>query len=106
VATTSFAVQERFDLVGLPDPIVFSAAIVERRAVVSVDLAGFRTLASEILRRGRGLGIVLVWGRRFLRRPEKSRAVMLGLDQLLRELPGDDDLVTQRGGEHWLEPPL
>jgi hypothetical protein len=29
---------------------------------------------------------------------------MLALDRLLRELPGDDDLVTQRGGEYWLKP--
>jgi hypothetical protein len=55
-------------------------------------------------RSGRGFGVVLVPSRRFRRRPEKSSVVMLALDQLLRELPGDNDLVALRGGEVWLQP--
>jgi predicted nuclease of predicted toxin-antitoxin system len=99
------AVKERPDLVTLPDPLVFAAALTARRAVVSVDVEGFRTLAAEAMRRsGRGFGVVLVPSRRFRRRPEKSSVVMLALDQLLRELPGDNDLVALRGGEVWLQP--
>jgi lipid A disaccharide synthetase len=49
-------------------------------------------------------GVVLVAPRRFAWRPEKSGAVILALDRLLRELPGDHDLVDRRGGEVWLQP--
>ena len=99
------AVKERPDLRGLPDAPIFAAAGAEGRAVVTVDVEDFRPLAARSQRVGAaGFGVVLVPGRRFARRPEKSSAVMLALDRLLRELPGDEDLIAQ-GGEHWLQPP-
>jgi hypothetical protein len=99
------AVKERSDLMELPDPLVFTAAVAEGRAVVTIDAAGFRGVAADALRRGaRSRGVVLVPVRPFPA-PEKSGAVVLALDRLLRELPGDDDLVRLRGGEHWLQPP-
>jgi len=96
-------VEERPDLIGLPDPLIFEAGVAEGRAVVTIDAKGSRQRAAAGARRGSASrGLVLVPPGRFPY-PEKSGAVMLALDQLLRDLPGDDDLVIQRGGEHWLE---
>jgi hypothetical protein len=84
--------------------LIFAASVDEARAVVTVDVTGFRDLAAEAAKRGTpGFGLVLVLPRRFWP-PEKSGAVVIALDRLLRELPGDYDLIAL-GGEHWLQPP-
>jgi predicted nuclease of predicted toxin-antitoxin system len=96
------AVAERPDLRALSDPLVFAAAVRERRAVVTRDFRGFRALVQLALFRGSPtFGLVLVprgWSSR-------RAALVSALDQLLRELPADDDLVARRGGEVWLGQP-
>jgi predicted nuclease of predicted toxin-antitoxin system len=100
------AVKERPDLLGLSDRLVFVAGAAEGRAVVTIDVKGFRQLAADASRRGAPTrGIVLVPRRRFSRTAEKSEAIVVALDRLMRELPGDDDLVARRGGEVWLQQP-
>jgi hypothetical protein len=93
------AVAERADLRALSDALLFAAAGRERRAVVTLDFRGFRELAQDaLLRASPSFGLVLVPPRR----SSRHAALMRELDRLLRELPGDDDLVTRRGGEVWL----
>jgi predicted nuclease of predicted toxin-antitoxin system len=95
------AVAERADLRTLSDPMVFAAAVQERRAVVTLDFRGFRALARQALVQGSpSFGLVLVPRGRSSWRV----AIVDALDRLLRELPGDDDLVVRRGGEVWLGP--
>jgi predicted nuclease of predicted toxin-antitoxin system len=95
------AVAERADLRTLGDRLIFAGAVRERRAVVTVDFRGFRAMSRETSLRGSpSFGLILV------PRGRSSRlgALVEALDQLLRELPGDDDLVRRRGGEVWLQP--
>jgi hypothetical protein len=95
------AVAERDDLRSLSDSRVFDAATVERRAVVTLDVRGFRAVAREALAAGdMSYGLVLVSPG-----PSSRGAPLLAaLDQLLRELPADDDVVVRRGGEVWVGP--
>jgi Domain of unknown function (DUF5615) len=96
------AVAERADLRSLSDPLVFRAAADERRAVVTHDLGGFRLLVQEAALKGwPNYGVVLV------PRGRSSRlaALTAALDRLLTDLPRDDDLVRQHGGEVWLPLP-
>jgi Domain of unknown function (DUF5615) len=93
------ALPERYDLRGLGDSRVFEAATKERRAVVTLDAGDFRPVAREALAAGQTCyGLVLVSPA-----PSARGAPLLAaLDRLLRELPGDDDIVRLRGGEVWL----
>lgn len=47
------AAAERPDLRGRPDEVVFAAALEEARAVVTEDVADYRSLASAAVRAGR-----------------------------------------------------
>jgi hypothetical protein len=99
------AVGERADLRALNDPLLFTAATAERRAIVTLDHRGFRVLAQEASRRGLpGFGVVLVPRRGPSSRVASRGALVAALERLMRQLPGDEDLIARRGGEAWLEP--
>jgi hypothetical protein len=95
------AVQERRELTGRSDRVHFAAMPEQRRAIVTRDLGDFRPLLAEALHHGaKTYGLVCVPARVGLGR----RAIGLmvnALDQVLRQYPGDDDLIA-RGGEIWL----
>jgi uncharacterized protein DUF5615 len=93
------AIAERDDLRGVSDTLVFAAAARERRAVVTVDVGDSRAVAVAALASGgSSFGLVLVSPGRY----SGGGPLLAALDQLLRELPADDDLVVRRGGEVWL----
>jgi hypothetical protein len=81
---------------------VFAAATRERRAIVTIDARGFRALVRDVLvAGGESFGLVLVPPGR----PSSGVPLLAALDQLLRELPADDDLIVRQGGEVWLGQP-
>jgi hypothetical protein len=96
------AVGERADLRGRPDRVHFASLPGERRAIVTRDLADFRPLLAEELRRGgKTSGLVCVPGRFPLNRDGIGRLVR-ALDSLLLANPGVDAAIAL-GGEIWLE---
>jgi hypothetical protein len=96
------AVGERADLRGRPDRVHFASLPVEKRAIVTRDLADFRPLLAEELRRGgKTCGLVCVPGSFPLNRDGVGRLVR-ALDALLLANPSVDAAVAL-GGEIWLE---
>jgi hypothetical protein len=96
------AVGERADLNGRPDRIHFASLPAEQRAIVTRDLADFRPLLAEELRRGgKTYGLVCVPGRFPLNQDGIGRLVR-ALDSLLLANPGADAAIAL-GGEIWLE---
>jgi hypothetical protein len=98
------AVGERTDLRGRPDRVHFASLPDEQRAIVTRDLADFRPLLAEALRRGSSTyGLVCVPARFPLNRDGIGRLVA-ALDALLKRLP-DVDAAIALGGELWLQNP-
>lgn len=96
------AVAERADLRGRADRVHFACLPDERRTIVTRDLADFRPLLAESLRRGtKTYGVVCV-PRRFRSHRDGIGRLVLALDALLRANPNDDDVVAA-GGELWLQ---
>jgi nucleoside-diphosphate-sugar epimerase len=98
------AVGERTDLRGRPDRVHFASLPDELRAIVTRDLADFRPLLAEALRRGSTTyGMVCVPARFPLNRDGIGRLVA-ALDALLRAHP-EVDAAVSLGGEIWLQHP-
>jgi hypothetical protein len=96
------AVGERAELRGRPDRVHFAALPEEQRAIVTRDLADFRPLLADELRRGgKTYGIVCV-PRRFPLSREGIGRLVRALDALLHAQPGVDAAIAL-GGELWLE---
>ncbi len=95
------AVSERPELIGRADRVHFASMPEQARAIVTQDLGDFRPLLIEAMRAtGKTYGLVCVPARVSLSRDAIGRLVG-SLEQLLRQHPGDDDLID-RGGEVWL----
>jgi len=98
------AVGERTDLRGRPDRVHFASLPDEQRAIATRDLADFRPLLAEALRRGSiTYGLVCVPARFPLNRDGIGRLVA-ALDVLLKRHP-DVDAAIAVGGELWLQDP-
>jgi Domain of unknown function (DUF5615) len=98
------AVGERADLRGRPDRVHFAALPDVQRAIVTRDLADFRPLLAEALRRGgKTYGLVCMPRRFALNRAGIGRLVR-ALDALLQAHPAVDAAIA-RGGELWLDDP-
>lgn len=98
------AVGERTDLRGRPDRVHFASLPDEQRAIATRDLADFRPLLAEALRRGSPTyGLVCVPARFPLNRDGIGRLVA-ALDALLRSHPEVDAAISV-GGEIWLRDP-
>ena len=98
------AVGERTDLRGRPDRVHFATLPEEQRAIVTRDLADFRPLLAEALRRGSSTyGLVCVPARFPLNRGGIGRLVA-ALHALLEAHPAVDAAVSL-GGEIWLQDP-
>lgn len=96
------AVGERADLRGRPDRVHFASLPAEQRAIVTRDLADFRRLLAEALRRGgKTYGLVCVPPRFPLNRDGIGRVVR-ALDALLLANP-EVDAAIALGGEIWLQ---
>lgn len=96
------AVGERNDLRGRPDRVHFASLPEEQRVIVTRDLADFRPLLAEALRRGAPtFGLVCVPARFPLNRDGIGRLVA-ALDALLQANP-DVDAAVSLGGEIWLQ---
>jgi predicted nuclease of predicted toxin-antitoxin system len=95
------AVKEHPELIGRSDRVHFASMPEQRRAIVTQDLGDFRPLLAEAMRSGaKTYGLVCVPARVSLSRQAISQVVK-SLKQLLRQHPGDEDLID-RGGEVWL----
>ena len=96
------AVGERADLRGRPDRVHYASLLAEQRAIVTRDLADFRPLLAEELRRGeKTYGLVCV-PRRFPRNRDGIGRLVRALDSLLLANPGVNAAIAL-GGEIWLE---
>lgn len=99
------AVGGRTDLRGRPDRVHFASLPDEQRAIVTRDLADFRPLLAEALRRGTSTyGLVCVPARFPLNRDGIGRLVA-AFDALLMTHPARDAAVSL-GGEIWLQDPI
>ena len=92
------AVAEQAALAGHTDAVVFDAAQAEGRALVTENVADFRALGADTLRRGGShAGLVFTTDRRFPRHDHRTAGrLVTALDRLLSEAP---DLTNQ---EYWL----
>lgn len=99
------AVGERPGLRGRPDRVHFACLPDEQRAIVTRDLADYRPLLAESLRRGTATyGLVCV-PRRFALNRQGIGRLVLALDALLQEHPQPNGAITA-GGELWLQEPI
>jgi Domain of unknown function (DUF5615) len=100
----AIAVGERTDLRGRPDRVHFASLPEEQRVIVTRDLANFRPLLAETLRRGTPTyGLVCAPARFPLNRDAIGRLVT-ALDALLQANP-EVDAAISLGGEIWLQDP-
>jgi Domain of unknown function (DUF5615) len=100
----AIAVGERNDLRARPDRVHFASLPEEQRVIVTCDLADFRPLLAEALRRGAStFGLVCVPARFPLNRDGIGRLVA-ALDALLKANP-EVDAAVSLGGEIWLQDP-
>jgi predicted nuclease of predicted toxin-antitoxin system len=100
----AIAVGERTDLRGRPDRVHFASLPEEQRVIVTRDLADFRPLLAEALRRGTPTyGLVCMPARFPLNRNGIGRLVA-ALDALLQANP-EVDAAISLGGEIWLQDP-
>jgi hypothetical protein len=96
------AVGERGDLRGRPDRVHFASLPDEQRAIVTRDLADFRPLLADQLRRGgKTYGLVCV-PRGFSLSRDGIGTFVRALDALLQAHPETDAMIAL-GGESWLE---
>jgi predicted nuclease of predicted toxin-antitoxin system len=99
------AVGERPGLRGRPDRAHFASLPDEQRAIVTRDLADFRPLLVEALRRGaKTYGLVCV-PQRFSLNHEGIGSLVRALDALLQAHP-EANAAIALGGEVWLENPV
>jgi len=96
------AVGERVELRGRPDRVHFASLPDEQRAIVTRDLADFRPLLAEALRRGEINSGLVCLPRRFSLNRDGIGRLVRALDTLLRTHP-EADAVIALGGEIWLE---
>jgi hypothetical protein len=95
------AVKEHPELIGRSDRVHFASMPEQRRAIVTQDLGDFRPLLAEAMRAAtKTYGLVCVPARVSLSRKAIGQVVE-ALERLLRQHPGDEDLIA-RGGEVWL----
>jgi predicted nuclease of predicted toxin-antitoxin system len=100
----AITVGERTDLRGRPDRVHFASLPEQQRVIVTRDLADFRPLHAEALRRGTPTyGLVCVSARFQLNRDGIGRLVT-ALDALLQANP-EIDAAISLGGEVWLQDP-
>ena len=100
----AIAVGERTDLRGRPDRVHFASLPEQQRVIVTRDLADFRPLLADALRRGTPTyGLVCVPARFPLNRDGIGRLVA-ALDALLQVNPKVDAAISL-GGEIWLQDP-
>ncbi len=92
------AVSERADLRGQPDDVVFAAAQLEGRAVVTENVVDYRPIAEAWRQRGSDhAGMIFTSNRRFPRRDARTIGrLIVGLEKLFA---AEQDLAGQ---EHWL----
>jgi hypothetical protein len=94
------AVQEREELIGQPDTVVFAAAQAEGRAIVTENVGDFRQLATEVLQRGGSYrGLVFTTNRRFPRHDPRTLGRMV---VVLEALLSDPTMETAISFEYWL----
>jgi Domain of unknown function (DUF5615) len=100
----AIAVAEHADLRGRPDRVHFASLPEQQRVIVTRDLADFRPLLADSLRRGTPTyGLVCVPARFPLNRDGIGRLVA-ALDALLQVNPKVDAAISL-GGEIWLQDP-
>jgi len=100
----AIAVGEHSDLRGRPDRVHFASPPEQQRVIVTRDLADFRPLLADVLRRGRPTyGLVCIPARFQLNRDGIGRLVT-ALDALLQANPKVDAAISL-GGEIWLQHP-
>jgi len=100
----AIAVGERTDLRGRADRVHFASLPEEQGVIVTRDLADFRPLLADALRRGTPTyGLVCVPARFPLNRDAIGRLVA-ALDALLQANP-EVDAAVSLGGEIWLQDP-
>ncbi len=88
------AVAERLDLRGAGDEEVFSAAIRERRALVTDNIADLRPTADRHVTGGRHhYGLIVTTHRAFPR--QLVGPIVVALDRLMRARSADDALANQ-----------
>ena len=100
----AIAVGERTNLRGRPVRVHFASLPEQQRVIVTRDLADFRPLLADALRRGTPTyGLVCVPARFPLNRDGIGRLVE-ALDALLQTNP-ELDAAISLGGEIWLQDP-
>lgn len=94
------AVAERPELRALPDPDLFEAAQLERRAVVTENIGDFAAIASGYDQLGREhFGVVFIDPTKFPRGNRRTIGRMVrALDRMLGEHPGEGAASLR----HWL----
>jgi predicted nuclease of predicted toxin-antitoxin system len=98
------AVAERANLRGRSDRVQFALLPDQQRAIVTRDLADFRPLLAQALRRGsKTYGLVCVPARFPSNRHGIGRLVT-ALEVLLKSHP-EVDAAIELGGELWLQDP-
>jgi predicted nuclease of predicted toxin-antitoxin system len=98
------AVGERTDLRGRPDRVHFASLPDEQRAIVTRDLADFRPLLAEALRRGSSTYCLVCVAARFPLSRDGIGRLVAALDALLKANPAVDAAVSL-GVEIWLQDP-
>ena len=95
----AIAVQERPDLRGQTDAMIFAAAQLEQRAIVTENVADFRSLSATELQQGcTHAGLIFTTNRRFPRHdPRTVGRVVMALDRLLAGATMETKM------ERWLE---
>lgn len=92
------AVGERPELRGQPDSVIFAAAQIEERAVVTENAIDYRPLAAALVSQGRShAGLILTSNRRFPRHDARTAGrITSALHELLTT---DLDIANS---EYWL----
>jgi hypothetical protein len=86
----------------LAGALQFDWAREQRRSIITRDLADFRPLLAEAMRRG-DPGCGLVWVPASFRPTRRAIGRLVkALDELLDSHPEDDAIVRRYGGEYWL----
>jgi predicted nuclease of predicted toxin-antitoxin system len=98
------AVGERTELRGRPDRVHFASLPEQQRVIVTRDLADFRPLLADALRRGTPTSGLLCEAARFTLNNDGIGLLVAALDALLQANPKVDAAISL-GGEIWLQAP-